>query len=443
MKGYLVVLALLILASFLGPAAWGEQHTGGVPVLNSRPEAPYTLYLDFAGFNFNGTWTWWWGPTQFTPGNTDAYNNAPATGTFTAVEQVSIQALWAGVAEKYAPFNINVTTVDPAPPTYTDAQRQAYYDSTPKMMHTVIGGDGSWTGQLLGGFSNTGATASAQSGGQHTNFVFSALAGATDRWVSETVAHEDGHGFGLYHQSDYDGSTLVNEYSVGTGTPATWLGSVAPIMGSGDLAQRGTWRTGDSDQMGTKATQNDVYVILNNNPGLTLVDDGIGHSRQTATVLPVTGGNGQANGWISPASSTNPEPIGSSNYTSDYFLFRSPGGSVTMTVEDVFLPSVPDTWPTLASTLQILDINGLVLYTAANNQGSFETITQVLPSGDYYAVISSYGGTTASYAGSPAYYYDMGPYWMYGTGLVPVPEPATLTLLALGGAVLATRRRKG
>ena len=56
-KGCLVVLALLLLEGFLGPAAWGNPHPSGVPVLSSRPGAPYTLYLDFAGFNFSGTWT--------------------------------------------------------------------------------------------------------------------------------------------------------------------------------------------------------------------------------------------------------------------------------------------------------------------------------------------------------------------------------------------------
>ena len=82
--------------------------------------------------------------------------------TFSPVQQASIGAIWAGVADKYAPFNINVTTVDPAPAGYSDAERQVYYDSTVQLMHTVIGGNGSWASAgLYGGLSTVGAMASA------------------------------------------------------------------------------------------------------------------------------------------------------------------------------------------------------------------------------------------------------------------------------------------
>ena len=40
-------------------------------------------------------------------------------------------------------------------------------------------------------------------------------------------------------------------------------------------------------------------------------------------------------------------------------------------------------------------------------------------------------------AGDAAYYYDMGSYFLTGS----IPEPATLTLLAVGGLALLRRRR--
>ena len=58
----------------------GEPHAVGVPVLNSRPGAAYTVYLDFAGFNYPGTWFF----GQFTPGNNLGLDNTPAGATMSA-----------------------------------------------------------------------------------------------------------------------------------------------------------------------------------------------------------------------------------------------------------------------------------------------------------------------------------------------------------------------
>ena len=118
-------------------AVFGEVHPGGVPALSSRPGSAYTVYLDFAGFTFTGVWV-----NSGTPGVTPAYNNV--TGSFGAADQATITNVWAWVAEKFAPFNINVTTIDPAVAAGqagSDAQRQAYYDATAKLMHTVIADD--------------------------------------------------------------------------------------------------------------------------------------------------------------------------------------------------------------------------------------------------------------------------------------------------------------
>ena len=51
-----VAVVFAITAVLLVSGALADDHTGGVPVLNSLPGAPYTLYLDFAGFNFTGGW---------------------------------------------------------------------------------------------------------------------------------------------------------------------------------------------------------------------------------------------------------------------------------------------------------------------------------------------------------------------------------------------------
>ena len=114
-----------------------------VPSLSSRSGAAYTVYLDFAGFDYTGTWA------GGTPGSTPAYGTAS-----------EVRDIWARTAEKYAAFNINVTTVDPAVTagflSTNYSGRQTYYDDQARMMHTVIGGDGSWFGG--GGVSYVGVT---------------------------------------------------------------------------------------------------------------------------------------------------------------------------------------------------------------------------------------------------------------------------------------------
>src|SRR4051794_34670396 len=65
-----------------------QTHPGGVPALSSRPGAGYTLYLDFAGFNFTGNW----GAIPSnpggsgTPGDTPAYSIDGNASFFTNVE---------------------------------------------------------------------------------------------------------------------------------------------------------------------------------------------------------------------------------------------------------------------------------------------------------------------------------------------------------------------
>src|ERR1043165_3350316 len=73
---------------------------------SSRPGAAYTLYLDFGGFTYSGT------RNGLTPGVTPAYSVDGDVTSFSALELSNIQQIWSRVATQYAPFNINVTTVD-------------------------------------------------------------------------------------------------------------------------------------------------------------------------------------------------------------------------------------------------------------------------------------------------------------------------------------------
>lgn len=446
-----------------GPAPPGKgvetpPGTGGgfvpfdtVPEYSSRPGAAYTLYLNFNGFSFTGTW----GGTGKSPGVVPAYATDSDPSTFTTTELANIKNVWSRVAEKYIAFNVNVTTVDPAVAAGqagSDFARQAYYDSTARLMHTVIGGVDDWYGSA-GGVSyggvakNTYSTTpnGGASAGYHTNWVFPNSLTAGLQYLAEAGAHEDGHALGLSHQSRWTGSplALTSTYDTGSGTGAN---SFAPIMGNSYSAQRGTWRVGATNSNSSTTAQNDIVNLLAN-PGIRtaaasgFIDSGIGHTRATATGLPMTGNSistTAAAGHIAPSVSPA-NPIGESNYTTDFFSFTA-ASQVAVAVslrsgrQSITVGSA-DPGATLNATLRLLDATGSVLITA-NSGALVETITTGLPAGNYYFQISSAGGQT----NNGYTYYDMGSYFLSGT-ITPVPEPAEMMLIAAAGVLVVHIRR--
>jgi hypothetical protein len=433
------ILAWIHVIVFAG-LGWAQPVA---PAFNSRPGAPYTLYLNFAGFNYPGTWS------NQTPGNIPAYNNQ--TGPqFTAQEQANIKNIWARVAEAYAPFNVNVTTVDPAVAAGqagSDAQRLAYYDATPRVMHTIIGNPNSSFFSGAGGVSFVNVWSTAQTSGRATNWVFPGRLGGYGAFhnIFTATAHENGHAASLLHQGDYIGTTQVNSYSTNNGSSA-----IAPTMGVAYSATRSVWRLGKTS--GTNLHNDPLRIIANNSGMGGFVNDGIGRTLGAATPLPLISNTidfSAARGIIVPVSSSNPQPMGVDNYTKGYFSFRSAGGMNTITVNaggQWLTPGVPDPDRSLDATLRILDFAGNQL-AVANTPSLSETISINLPIGDYFIEVSSAGGKEASLGPNgnwdPAYFYDMGSYFL--TGIIAIPEPSTIILIGLGiagASVTYVRRRR-
>jgi hypothetical protein len=75
--------------------------------LHSNPGAKATLYLDFNG-HFEPVYG------AYTNVTNPAYDVDGDATTFSDHELDNIAEIWAAVAEDYAPFNIDVTTVEPA-----------------------------------------------------------------------------------------------------------------------------------------------------------------------------------------------------------------------------------------------------------------------------------------------------------------------------------------
>ncbi len=105
-----------------------------MPILHSHPSSTHKLYLDFVGAA-----AFRWG-NQYNVPATPAYTQDNDTSTFSPTELASINEIWARAAEKYSPFDIDVTTENPG-------------SFSPKTnVRDIIGGAGGWY-QLAGGVS--------------------------------------------------------------------------------------------------------------------------------------------------------------------------------------------------------------------------------------------------------------------------------------------------
>lgn len=346
----------------------GAQPTvalSSLPQLSSRPAAPAKLYLDFNGDPSNH--------------NTPAFDQDGDVTTFTTSELAAIREIWTRVAEKYSPFNINVTTVDPG--------------TLPagKVMRVLIGGDGSWYGQVGG----LGYVGGFRMSGYNTAWVFSKnMANGVARYTAEAVAHEAGHGFGLQHQSVYEGNAKVEEYNEGTAT-------IAPVMGVSYYATRGLWWSGPS--ISAAAIQTDASIIASAVNGFGYRPDDHPSSLATAEPLAVNSGRIAASGVIEVATDT------------DYFAFQSGAGTISLTL------GVAEHGATLDGKLVLQAADGRIIATS-DSADLGTTLSASVPAGAYRIAVASHGG-----------YGDVGQYTLAGTvPIVTVTSDHTPASLSVG-----------
>lgn len=335
-----------------------------VPNYNSRPQASQKLYLDFNGNGAIDNWNGWgWGGKDVTASN--AYDIDGNNDEFSAQELANIRAIWKGVAEKFSPWEIDVTTVRPHPINGA---------------HVVIGGDGAWFGSgggvaSIGGWGEEGWTDPV---GCNVAFVWAGQSNVS--YVIEAVAHEVGHLMGLHHQSSNPPSNT--EYLPG------W------IMGSGS-AGIGRW-TSTSVTGGTSSSKNDDGDIEGEGSqadleGITLKGFFEGFGARADTVANNIGSAQQilfttTNG----VTEANVNGLLESYNDIDAFRIDHPGGNLTMEVLAAEYRGM------LNPQFEIRNTLNQVLYLADNDNatdGVGEKVSfQNLDAGTYYITLHSADG---------------------------------------------------
>jgi hypothetical protein len=359
---------------------------GGVPLLSSNPAATAKLYLDFDG-DKAAAWN-----TYSVP-STPAYDVDGDVTAFNDAELANIRQIWARVAEKFSPFNLDVTTVDPG----------AFADKL--ALHVVIGGNSSWTGYMIGTLADrTGFS----TGSQNTVYVFEDQFSPDNlKVLSENTAQASAKAFGLNPQKVYDGVISLGDNK---GDELK-----APIMGYSGFSERGLWWYGPYNKTTYGiAMQDDMAVLadLTTNGFGYRVDDR-GNTFTSATALTASGGGG-GGGTLSGSG------VVEQTTDSDCFSFTTTGGQVTVNA------NVASYGAMLDLKLQLFNSAGQPI-ASSDSSTLGESLSSTLAAGTYYLVVASHGS-----------YGDVGQYTLSVTApttIVPAPSaPSNLTASAISSS---------
>jgi hypothetical protein len=323
-----------------------------VPALSSNSSAAKKLYLDF-----NGHYQSSWG--TFTSVRTPAFDQDGNPNSLSSGELAAIREIWTRVAEDYAPFNIDVTTIDPG-------------SATTGIARVAIGGHYSdWYKSSAGGVAYVGGFTNSM---PNVAYVFeNALGNGNPRYVAEAVAHEAGHLFGLQHQAVWSGGTLVEGYNSGTGN---W----APIMGTGYYADRTTWHRGPTSA-GASSTQDDVSILAST---IGWRPDDVGNTSAAAVRL--------------ATSSVNVSGVIGGTSDVDMWSFTTGGGVVSLQLTGAQYGG------NLDAMLELRNSSGQIIATAAPSTSLGATLSATVGSGTYYIAARGSSG-----------YANMGRYTLRGT----------------------------
>lgn len=222
-------------------------------LLNSRPGATKTIYLDFDGQITRDTQ---WNIDFEIPNIVTPAYTLDADYAFSDDELEIIQYIWERVAEDFRPFNVNITTEEPP---IEDLMRDGPGDSRWGQRVAIGGTNMDWLfDPNVGGI----AYGSFNWDSDTPCFVFN----VGEKGTAETISHEVGHTLGLGHDGQIVPPTEEEpdpdplDYYAGHGTGPTGWG---PIMGAPFDKELVQWSQGEYP-LATN-TQDDLAIITGGN----------------------------------------------------------------------------------------------------------------------------------------------------------------------------------
>ena len=371
----------------------------GLPILHSNPGAPVSIFIDFQ--------------FESVDGKARTFSLDKDLMTFNKQEQEHIRLAWAKTASSFAPFDVDVTTIEPHP-------------NHPYIWQTVLNQPGSGGSSSTTGYVPLSGQKTAKNGSQRTDGYRWCGRCAQGSVLTAVITHESGHAHGVsgHETYDEDGNRLGIQTAGIERGPFTR--SVGPI--GRWYNWQSEWGHPDRNPAGIYWVVDDIKVITSQiikgartytNPNYSA--DGFRtdeHGNDIASATKMTRKQ-TSKSWIS---SGTIERI----TDKDVFSFRWPGGTVWIGVRT----AVPT--PLLDAKFVLYDSKGAVVG-IADPAESMQAALQVenLAAGTYYVEVSSDGD-----------YSELGKYEVTVSTLMP-DSLNLLSHLELNGNFLADSSEQG
>ncbi len=360
-----------------------DIQPNGIPALHSLDNANNVLFLDLDGGLVPAGTAWGGGPYDTYPYDTNGDDNV-----VTATEREQICEIWLRVAEDFAPFNIDVTTVEPASfhPTAGRLLITRDHDKNGAALPSAGAGGVAYVGPF--GYSN-----------YHTAYspafvYFDNLGNGHPKYVAEATSHEMGHNLGLSHDA-----TSTQGYYAGHGTgPTSW----APIMGVGYERGMSQWSQGEYED--ASQGQDDLAIIAGKT-GYALDD----HGDDGASSSDLADVDGEIDTW----------GVIEKRDDVDVFAFTTSGGQIEITAinaPDIYDSYTHDEVGNLDIRMELRDGSGGLVEVDDLNGTPDAVIQRNLAAGTYTVHISGTGDSTIYTPGFEYYsdYGSLGQYFLSG-----------------------------
>jgi len=336
----------------------------GIPIHHSMSGATRVIYLDFNGMTITGS-SWNTGATTYVALPFDQDGNL---NTFSAGEKLAMTAIWARVAEDYAPFQVDVTTQQPTTFTTTTARILVTHSVDANGLLMPMSSSGGVAYVNVFGTATYGLTSPA--------FVYyNNLGGGREDYVAEACSHEMGHNLGLSH--DGVGGASPQAYFSGAGTGVT---SWAPIMGVS--YNRAVTKFNNGDYPNANNLEDDLAII---SAKLPYRADDFGNTIATASVIGTSTGSFQGAGTIGNRADV------------DVFSLNSGGGWLNITLQPFFATAYTS-GNNLDISAKLTDINGNVLAISDSVSTSAAALAVIVVNGQYFLHVSGAGNPSVPYS---------------------------------------------